>query len=46
MAAKTHSKKLGRAKSLNEVKPLTTAQAGSPNLFNGCATGKHFAKGK
>jgi hypothetical protein len=46
MAAKTSSKKLGRAKSLQEVKPLTTAQGGSPNLFKGCGTGSHIANGK
>jgi hypothetical protein len=46
MAAKTSSKKLGRAKSLKEVKPLTTAQGGSPNLFAGSAPGKHIPNGK
>jgi hypothetical protein len=41
MAKKSRSKKLGKSKSLKEVKPLTTSTG--PNLFAGTATGKHFA---
>ncbi len=38
MAAKAHSKKLGKGKSLKDVKPLTTA-TGATVLGSG---GKHF----
>jgi hypothetical protein len=39
MAAKAHSKKLGKGKSLKDVKPLTTATG--PVVIG--ASGKHIA---
>jgi hypothetical protein len=41
MATKARTKKLGKAKSIQEVKPLTMASG--PNLSFACASGKHIA---
>jgi len=41
MATKSRNKKLGKSKSLKEVKPLTTSTG--PNLGLACASGKHIA---